>query len=61
MAEEEKCEHFDYCGAYIIRERIGDGGWTERFCFGNPEKCIHFEDGPAKKKISDELQKSPAA
>lgn len=58
MTKKKKCKHFDYCGAYIIRGKR----WKERFCLSNnSEACVHFEDGPAKKKIFEKFQKAPAA
>lgn len=49
----KKCVFFDRCGAYIIREWIRNidriagrvihkKKWSDRFCFSNPENCIHF-------------------
>lgn len=59
--KEQHCIFFNTCGAYIIQEKIKDieritgrrihkKKWSERFCFSNPENCIHFEDRKKKKK-----------
>jgi len=47
MKEERKCCFFDVCAAYIVREKIearAGKKWSERFCFGDFERCIHFKD-----------------
>lgn len=54
MKEKKQCcILFNTCGAYIIQEwirninriagcKIDKKKWSKRFCFSNPENCIHF-------------------
>jgi len=60
MEDKKPCDHFEYCAVPIIRDKRGED-WTNRFCLsGKAEACQHFELGPAKRKIFEEFQKSPA-
>jgi len=52
------CRFFEFCGAYIIQEKLGRN-WSKEFCFDKPENCVHFKNGPVKKKIFDKFKKSP--
>ena len=48
MEQAKKCPFFSVCAAYIIREKIeavavDKWKWSQRVCFGDFEKCVHFE------------------
>ena len=61
-----KCQFFDSCAAYVIREKIADSSrfrelvmekkttnpkkWSEQFCFGDFKNCVHYQIRKSDKK-----------